>query len=209
MLQLNAEQLELLETDTQKFQEYFIEDRACYKSISLNAIKTNNERLQLLVQQLIIGRPVEPILQNYPKLANWIEQLRIFTELPFSKKLLNVVYKLPTYNIFVSAHYNLLLAEKAKAVAVIWSISNYIPPFEILRNSWRTQLSLFILSEIEQVLPGNVYITYFFLSTQGSPTVYQVYYSQEQHNNFKKRLEKTLNKLANWISTEQLQLNRA
>lgn len=49
MLQLNAEQLEILEAGTQKFQQYFIEDRSYYKLINSNATKTDNKRLQLLV----------------------------------------------------------------------------------------------------------------------------------------------------------------
>jgi hypothetical protein len=70
MLQLNAEQLELLEPDTSQFQQYFTETRSNYKSINSNSTKTNNERLQLLVQKMLIGLPVEPILQNYPVIAN-------------------------------------------------------------------------------------------------------------------------------------------
>lgn len=63
------------------------------------------------------------------------------------------------------------------------------------------------MSEVEQVLPENVYVNYFFLTAQISPTACQFYYSQEQHNYFKKRLEKTLNKLNNWIGKEPIQLN--
>lgn len=73
MLQLNAEHLELLEADTSQFQQSFTEARFSYKSINLNSTRTNNERLQLLVQQMLIGLPIEPILQNYPELTNWIE----------------------------------------------------------------------------------------------------------------------------------------
>jgi hypothetical protein len=73
MLQLNAEQLELLEAHTSQFQQYFTSlARSSYKSINSNSTKTNNERLQLLAQQILIGLPVEPILQSYPQLANWI-----------------------------------------------------------------------------------------------------------------------------------------
>ncbi len=54
MLQLNAEQLELLEADTSQFQQYFTEARSSYNSRNSTSTKTNNERLQLLVQQMPI-----------------------------------------------------------------------------------------------------------------------------------------------------------
>lgn len=47
MLQLIAEQLELLEADTSQFQQYLFEGRSGYKSINSNSTKTNNQLLPL------------------------------------------------------------------------------------------------------------------------------------------------------------------
>jgi hypothetical protein len=92
MLQLNPELLELLSTDTQKFQQSLMGDRFHLNLSKSIKNQKNNERLQLLVQQLLLGLPVEPLLQNYPEFAQWINQLQFIISIPNEQKQLNIVY---------------------------------------------------------------------------------------------------------------------
>lgn len=195
MLQLNPELLELLSTDTQKFQQSLMGDRFHLSLSSSIKNQKDNERLQLLVQQLLLGLPVEPLLQNYPELAKWIIQLQPIITTPTEEKQLNIVYQKLIQNILVFTRFDLLVAGYDKINAINWSTRENFWDADHLRNSWNTQLSLFLLAENEKVLPENISMTYCFLNCEQLPTIYHFPYNQSQYDCFDKRLQSTLDKL--------------
>ena len=164
MLQLNLELLKLLSTDTQKFQQSLRGDRFHLNLSKSCQTQKDNERLQLLVQQLLLGLPGEPLLQIYPVQANWINQLQPIITTPNEEKQLNIVYQKLIQNILVFTCFDLLVAGYDKINAINWLTRNNSWDADRLRNSWNTQLSLFLLPENEKVLPENLSITYCFLN---------------------------------------------
>ena len=201
MLQINAEQLELLETNSQKFQQCFLENKSLHRLPFSGKNRGNSEKLQLLMQQIFIGLPIEPILHNYPDLAHWVNQLQTIIELPFSKKQLNLTFQTPINNILISAYYDLLVEKESKVTAVNWSTVNRCLSIEGLKNSWETQISLFLLVEKAKLLPENVSLIYYFLKSKEPPTIYQFSYDEKQHNIFKARLEGAISKLHFLLNT--------
>lgn len=196
MLQLNAEQLELLEANTHKFQQYFIQDCSCYKPTNSSRVQKKYERLQLLVQQLVLGLPIEPILQNYSELAKWINQLQPIINATTKQIQTNVVYqKLVFQNALIFTRFDLLMSGYENLTAVNWSITDKFIASDNLQKSWRTQMGLFLLAQNEQVLLENISLVYYFFNLDGLTTIYKFSYSQEQHDGFKERLQATLSKL--------------
>lgn len=195
MLQLNAELLELLEANPQQFEDFFVKNHLCLNLSNLSEQRENKERLQLLVQQLMIGLPTEPLLQNYPKLANWVNQLKPLINAPSSRKQVNVVYQKLLQNVLIFTRFDLLMAGYENLTAVNWSITDKVIASDKLQNSWRTQMGLFLLVQNQQVLLENISLVYYFFNLDGLTTIYKFSYSQQQHDGFKERLQATLSKL--------------
>lgn len=147
MLQLNAELLELLEANPQQFEDCFFKNHLCLNLTDLSEQRENKERLQLLVQQLIMGLPVEPLLQNYPQLAIWVNQLKPLINAPFLQKQLNVVYQKLLQNALIFTRFDLVMAGHEKLIAINWSMTDTIEASDKLQNSWRTQMGLFLLAQ--------------------------------------------------------------
>lgn len=203
MLQLNAELLELLEANPQQFEDFFVKNHLCLNLADLSEQRENKERLQLLVQQLIMGLPVEPLLQNYPKFANWVNQLKPLINAPSSRKQLNVVYQKLLQNVLIFTRFDLLMAGYENLTAVNWSITDKVITSDNLQKSWRTQMGLFLLAQNEQVLLENISMVYCFFNVDGLSTTYKFSYSQSQHDSFKKRLQCTLSRLPIYYDADE------
>lgn len=195
MLQLNAEMLELLEADPQKFQQLFLEDKLCLKLSNSVENQRDSERCHLLVQQMLLGLPIEPILKSYPELACWLSQLEPIVNISSEQKKVNVIYQKLLQNILIFTQFDLVMAGDEKLTAINWSITDTIEPSDKLQNSWRTQMGLFLLAQNKQVPLENISIVYYFFNLDRLTTTYQFSYSQSQQDSFKERLQNTLSKL--------------
>lgn len=203
MLQLNADMLELLEADPQKFQQFFIEDRLCLNLSNSIENKKNSERCHLLVQQMLLGLPIEPILESYPYLACWIRQLKPIIKISNERKQVNAIYQKLLQNTLIFTQFNLVMAGDEKLTAINWSMTDIIEASDKLQNSWKTQMGLFLLAQNEQVRIENISIVYCFFNLDGLSTTYQFTYNQSQHDSFKERLQCTLSKLPTYYDANK------
>ncbi|MBW4433208.1 MAG: PD-(D/E)XK nuclease family protein [Pelatocladus maniniholoensis HA4357-MV3] len=186
---------QLLEKDTQKFQQYFIEQRFpphYSKSITQQNL---GEQFHLLMQQLMMGLPVEPLLLTYPDMAHWVKQLHPIINIPAQKKLCNINKQMLIAEWRLVAHYDLLIEWEQKTIVVDWTTERHIPQPEKLEDSWKTQLRLFLLTETQEIPPQYISIIYCFVNEDEFPTIYQFNYNQERHDVFIDRLAVTLSKL--------------
>lgn len=195
MLQLNADMLELLEADPQKFQQIFIEDKPGLNLSNSIENQKNSERCHLLVQQMLLGLPIELLLESYPEFAWWISQLQPIISISNERKQINAIYQKLLQNVLIFTRFDLLMAGYENLTAVNWSITDKVIASDKLQNSWRTQVGLFLLAQNEQVLLENISIVYCFFNFNELSTTYQFSYSQSQHDSFKERLQATLSKI--------------
>ncbi|WP_017654849.1 PD-(D/E)XK nuclease family protein [Fortiea contorta] len=201
MNQLNYELLELLEKNTQKSQQYFVEQKFP-PHYSENTTQQNlGRQFHLLMQQLMMELPVEPFLTAYPKMAHWISQLQLIINIPSESKQYNVNLQKLIFDTFITAKYDLLIESGEKIIAVDWTSERYIQQPENLEKSWQTQLRLFLLAETQQITPDNISIIYCFVNEDDYSTIYQFGYSQEKHDAFIERLAMTLSKLPSIINS--------
>lgn len=194
MLSLNAQLLELLEEDKQRFQHYFVEPQLLTNLTDLLE-KEKHERLSLVMQQLVMGLPVEPILQANPEIARWVNQLVPLFDIPSTTKQVNTLRQKLIQGALIIAHYDLLILVDETAIAISWRSARNIPPSGQLENSWEAQLLLFLLAETEEILPNNVSLIYCFFDSVKSPTLERFSYTQEKRDTFKQRLEMALSNL--------------
>lgn len=194
MIQMNAQLLELLTEDKQKFQQYFVEQQFFTTLLDLLE-KEKHDRFSLLMQQLVMGLPVESIIQADSEIAHWVDQLLPIMSIPYHTKQVNALRQKLIQGALIVAQYDLLILTDEKAIAVNWTSDRNIPPSGQLESSWKAQLQLFLLVETEEILPNNISLIYYFFHSGKSPTLYRFSYNQEKHDAFKQQLEMTLSNL--------------
>ncbi|MBE9017560.1 hypothetical protein IQ272_15720 [Chroococcidiopsidales cyanobacterium LEGE 13417] len=195
MLQLDANMLELLAADPQKFQGDFIEPQFFPAPSNLVEDRKEIERFGLVLQQLLMGLPVEPLLQAYPKIAGWIDRVLPIASVPARTKQVNTWRQKLIQGALIIAHYDLLILGDQKAIVVNWRSDRNIPRSGQLENSWEAQLQLFLLTETEEILPNNVSLIYCFFDSGKYPTLNRFSYDREKYDAFKQRLEMALSNL--------------
>jgi hypothetical protein len=193
MLQLDANMLELLAADPQKFQQF--EPQCLLTPSNLVEDCKDIERFRLVMQQLLVGLPVEPLLQAYPQIAKWVDRVLPIASVPDLTKQVNAWRQKLIQGALIIAQYELLILDDKKAIAVSWRGDRNIPPLGQLEKSWEAQLQLFLLTETEEILPSNVSLIYCFFDLGKSPTLERFSYTQEKHDAFKQRLEMALSNL--------------
>ncbi|MDF5718386.1 MAG: PD-(D/E)XK nuclease family protein [Rhizonema sp. NSF051] len=161
-------------------------------------------QFHLLMQQLMMGLPVEPFLETYPEMDHWVNQLYPIISSPTQKQC-NVNKGKLIKDWYLIAHYDLLIEEAEKVITVDWKTGKYIP--ENLEDLWQTQLRLFILAETQDIPAENIFIIYCFVSEDEFPCLYQFNYSLEKHETFIERLAMTLSKLPTNNSEESFSSN--
>ena len=195
MIQLNANLLELLEVDPQKFQQDFMKPQFLLTPSDQVENHKDIEKFQMVLQQLFMGLPVEPLLQPYPEIADWVDQLLPIISVPSHTKQVNALRQQLIQRALIVAQYDLLLLDYEKAIAINLPSSCNIPPARHLENTWKTQLQLFLLAQTEEIPPGNISLIYCFFHWGKSPTLYQFSYTQEKYDVFNLRLEMALSNL--------------
>ena len=149
------------------------------------------ENFNHLMQQMSMGLPIEPLLQSYPKMQEWVETLRPITDVP-GQKSWNVVIQQLINGYLASCKYDLLVQTDEQVTAIDWSIKRNIPTPTTLENSWQTKLKLFLLASVEEIPPENISIIYCFLNSSNGAVFYRFDYTSSKHEDCLKELDKLL-----------------
>ncbi|NMF65956.1 hypothetical protein DP113_33840 (plasmid) [Brasilonema octagenarum UFV-E1] len=165
------------------------------KKISKNNIRTTpisqGEKLggefHLIMQQIGLGLPVELFLKAYPQIDKWVEVAKPFLDIPGSKQW-NTEAQYLYKSQLLYANYDLIIYQEKQVIGLDWTIQK-TSNFQLLENSFHTQLRLFLLHERTQLSASEISLVYLFVNTGD---VYQFTYSKEKHQAFKERLEATL-----------------
>lgn len=144
-------------------------------------------QFHLIMQQIGLGLPVEPFLKEYPQIANWVDKVKPFLNIPGSKQW-NAQLQYLYHQNLLYGEYDLVLYGEHQVIGFDWSIQQPLK-FEILENKWQTQLRLFLLQQRSEISLDQVSLVYLFVNTGD---LYQFTYSKDQHISFEQRLETTL-----------------
>ena len=154
--------------DKQKFQHYFVEPQLLTTLTDLLE-KEKRNRLSSVMQQLVMGLPVELILQANPEIAHWVNQLLLLFDIPSTTKQVNANRQKLMQDALIVAQYDLLILVDKKAIAVNWRSDRNIPLPRQLENSWEAQLQLFLLAETEDIPSSSISLIYYFFDWEKSP----------------------------------------
>ena len=191
MQQIDAEMLEFVEKSEHNFKQ-----SAKYLPFNPNfsSERRVGRQFHLLMQQLIMGLPIEPFLEAYPEMDHWVNQLYPIIGSPTQKQC-NVNKGKLIGEWYIFAHYDLLIEEREKviAIAVDWKTRNDI--FKNIEDSWQIQLKLFLLAETQDIPAEDISIIYCFVGEDEFPCLCQINYSIKKDEAFLERLAMTLSKL--------------
>lgn len=184
--------LEILATDPEKFLEF--EPESIYTPGFGERVNILSQQFHLIMQQIGMGLSVEPLLNNYPQLEEWVEKVQPIISTPAIAKSWNVSLQKLTNNNLLVAQYDLILEREERLIAIDWSVQHRPPSYQQLLESWQTQLRLFLLLENSSFAPEQIGISYLLVNSKSAP-IYHFAYSRQQHERFKQKLESILSKL--------------
>lgn len=146
----------------------------------------DGQKFHLLMQQLCLGIPIDSLLAEYPHLKKWVQIAQQYTQIPGDKQCsVNLSHEFN--GVYLTEYYDFIVSNKDKILAIDWTIGK-LEKFEELKNSWKTQLKLFILHENNKIRYNSISLIYLFANHE---TTYQCCYSEEQHKINKQKLELT------------------
>jgi len=192
---LNENLLALLEADPHKFNQVYQGNFAPIVSPKLKQRQKLGNQFHQIVRQLLLGLPVEPLLEAYPKIKHWVEQLQqaapeIFQEQPGCRRSWDEQGQVVFNDVVLSTTYDLVIQSYSLAEIIDWTTS--FANEEYLETSWNTQLKLYLFAENYHYLPDKITLTYWQVNDENEPLCCHFDYSQKQHDAFKDRLALTL-----------------
>jgi hypothetical protein len=208
MLNLSQQSLSLLETNPTLFQCLHIEQKESPSNPETRHSQEVGNHFHLLMKQLLMGLPVEPLLNAYPQMHRWISSLQlaapeIFSDEPDTFKECDHQCTLICEGHLLSVVYNLLIADNNQAQIIEWTTATLPNSPLQLENDWKTRLYLYVLAETSDYLPEEISFTYWFVQFDREPVSFRFEYDESLHRMTHSCLTALLNKLNEWLKAYQ------
>jgi len=208
-MRLSQGQLNLLERCPRQFQHTYLQQLNSPLNPEYQEGQTLGSRFHRLMQQQIMGLPIESFLQEDSQLQTWMTAFAVaapeiltsadneafrdsehYRTLHFSDYLLTVIY-------------DLLIADNSKAQIFDWKTSPKPPNKRNLEKNWQTRLYLYVLVQTSEYPPENISMTYWFVQSEGKPQSIKFSYNTAAHEQTTKKLNQLLSKLTYWLERYQ------
>jgi ATP-dependent exoDNAse (exonuclease V) beta subunit len=208
MLHLSQSHLNLLETCPPKFQQVYLERLASLPDPQQQESLAWGSRFHLLMQQRELGLPIKSLLENDRELNHavttlieatpelWENQSETWREAEHCRTLSN-------NNCLLTVIYDLLIAQRDRAIILDWKSYRHPPSRRKLAHNWQTRLYLYALVETSDYSPEQVALTYWFVKSSDTPESLTFNYSKTQHQKTKKDLQQLLDQLQQWLDSYQ------
>lgn len=147
----------------------------------------DGSRFHLIMQQVGLGIPVDGLLATNPHLKEWVDAALPYTQIPGDKQWgIELCHEIN--DIYLIENFDLIVCSDEKIIAVDWTIAKP-QDFNLVKESWKTQLRLFLLHQTTGVPCKNVSLVYLFVNKNAT---FQCCYSDKQHEENKQKLAKIL-----------------
>lgn len=153
------------------------------------------EQFHLLVQQQYLGIDTDALTPDDYELSQWWDDYLRFppADLPTGKRLPEIVLSTPVGDQRLLARFDLLAIDPGTRMVIIdWKTTRRRPTRETLLTRRQTMVYLYVLAEAGDrlfggpVRPDQISLVYWFTVAPTNPEVFT--YSEEMHEQFKKRL---------------------
>lgn len=147
----------------------------------------DGSRFHLIMQQVGLGIPVDGLLASNPQLKQWVDAALPYTQIPGDKQWgIELCHKINS--IYLIENFDLIVSNQDKVIAVDWTIAKP-QDFNLVKESWKTQLRLFLLHQTTGIPCENVSLVYLFVNKNAT---FQCCYNDKQHEENKQKLEDIL-----------------
>lgn len=212
-LRLSQSQLNRLAVCPRKFQHTDLEQLAAPSEPDQQERQNQGTRFHLLMQQWLLGLPVEPLVQEDLQLQAWFNAF-----MAVAPKILTLGGDRPAWGqsehsrtlafegYLLTAVYDLLLANGQQAQILDWKTYPRPQNPRWLLQNWQTRLYPFVLAETSAYEPDRIAMIYwFFESGEQAPEArrFSVAYDATQHEQTRKDLAHLLTQLTAWLERYQ------
>ncbi len=212
-LRLSQSQLNRLAVCPRKFQHTDLEQLAAPSEPDQQERQNQGTRFHLLMQQWLLGLPVEPLVQEDPQLQAWFNAF-----MAVAPKILTLEGDQPAWGqsehsrtlafegYLLTVVYDLLLANGQQAQILDWKTYPRPQNPRWLLQNWQTRLYPFVLAETSDYDADRIAMIYwFFESGEQAPEArrFSVAYDATQHEQTRKDLAHLLTQLTAWLERYQ------
>lgn len=213
-LRLSQSQLNRLATCPRKFQHTDLEQLAAPSEPDQQERQTQGTRFHSLMQQWLLGLPVEPLIQEDTQLQAWFSAF-----MAVAPKILSLADDRPLWgqsehartlafdDYLLTVVYDLLLANGQQAQILDWKTYPRPQNPRWLLQNWQTRLYPFVLAETSDYDPDRIVMTYWFFESRNEQTPeaqrFNVAYDRIQHEQTRKDLTHLLAQLTGWLERYQ------
>ena len=204
MLRLSQRHLKILETCPRQFEHTYF-DRLALPVPATQQVKTRlGSEFHLLMQQRELGLPITPILEQHPKLAEWMTAMsqtapELFELDTPTLRASEELRTLEVGNYLFTVIFDLLLLKPDQANIIDWKTYPLPKYKKDLDLEWQTRLYLYVLAETSDYLPKQIDFTYWFIQSTPKPKSVRITYTPKQHRKTQEDLAQLLNKLTDWL----------
>lgn len=213
-IRLSQSQLNRLAACPRKFQHTDLEQLAAPSEPDQQERQNQGTRFHLLMQQWLLGLPVEPLVQEDPQLQVWFSAF-----MAVAPKILTLAGDRPAWGqsehsrtlafegYLLTVVYDLLLANGQQAQILDWKTYPRPQNPRWLLQNWQTRLYPFVLAETSDYDPDRIAMIYWFFESSNEQTPearrFSVAYDAMQHEQTRKDLTHLLTQLTGWLERYQ------
>lgn len=212
-LRLSQSQLNRLAACPRRFQHTDLEQLAAPSEPDQQERQIQGTRFHLLMQQWLLGLPVEALVQEDPQLQSWFGAF-----MAVAPKILTLADDRPVWGqsehsrtlafegYLLTVVYDLLLANGQQAQILDWKTYPRPQNPRYLLQNWQTRLYPFVLAETSDYDPDRIAMIYwFFESGESVPEArrFSNAYDAAQHEQTRKDLTHLLTQLTGWLERYQ------
>jgi hypothetical protein len=196
-LRLNAEDL------------FHLENSGClYSSEIISPASASarclGEQFHLIMQQSLMGMPIDSLLNNHSQLKQWFSGLQLLApeiwceEANTGKSYFHQVDYFYG-DVILTSNFDLLISNSEQLEIVNWTTDRQFSLTDI-QWQWKTDLDLFLMAQTDTYLPEQIRLSYWLLNHSTLPMKISIHYSNQALLAFKTKLERTLSKLPQLFS---------
>lgn len=191
-LRLNAEDL------------FHLENSGClYSSEIISPASASarclGEQFHLIMQQSLMGMPIDSLLNNHSQLKQWFSGLQLLAPEIWCEEAntwRSYSHQIDYFygDVILTSNFDLLISNPEQLEIVNWTTDTQFNLTDI-QWQWRTELELFLMAQTDSYLPEQIRLSYWLLNHSTLPMKFSIHYSNQALLAFKTKLERTLSKL--------------
>lgn len=187
LVHLSHHSISLIQNNPKKYLQIYLEQtKALLPPQTTHRFELGNA-FHLLMKQIQMGLHVKQTLLLYPKIKQWVQNLKFAAPHIFSATPENTLREceypcdLMFKGCLLCCVYDMVIASDNEANIIEWTTANLPSNAQILNWHWQTRFYLYVFVESMNYQPEQVSLTYYFVNTNSIAKQFTIYYTAMQH----------------------------